>query len=160
MAVLKTAYGTTGQTITQTLASLASGSSRESTAVDNRTNLWVDALVHVTIKLQAGTPASDKAVYVYVAGTVDDGTTWPDAVTGVDANITLHNPTQLRLLGVIFAPTASSTFGSGPWSVASVFGGSLPAKWSIVTLNKTGIAFDATEGNHKKIYQGVNATIV
>lgn len=158
MATLKAAYPTLGQAITITLASLASGSVRESAAVDNQTNLYLDALVAVTIKLQAGSPSSDKAVYVYAAGSTD-ASTWPDAVTGSDAGITLNNPTQLRLLGVIFAPTSAGTFKSEPLSVASVFGGVLPPKWSIVLLNKTGIAFSATEGDHVKLYTGIAATV-
>lgn len=155
---LKQAYGTQGQTITCTLASLATGSAREATAVDNTSNLFLDALVAVTVKLQAGTPGSDKAVYVYAAGTVD-GSTWPDALTGSDAGVTLNSPTQLRLLGIIAAPTASATFKGGPWSVAAVFGGILPEKWSIVVLNKTNIALSATEGDHAKLYQGGYATV-
>lgn len=159
MATLKTAYsGSLGVAISCTLASLASASARESAAVDNQTNLYIDALVEVTVKLQAGSPASDKAVYVYAAGSVD-ASTWPDAVTGSDAAITMNSPTQLRLLGVIFAPTASTTFKSEPMSVASVFGGVLPPKWSIVILNKTGIALSATEGDHAKIYTGIYATV-
>lgn len=158
MSVVKTAYGTTGQAISCTLASLAYLSYRESAAIDNQTNLWLDALVHLQIKLQAGTPASDKAVYVYAAASVD-GTNWPDTVTGADASITPNSPTQLRLLGVIQAPTSGGTFKGGPWSVASVFG-ALPPKWSIVVFNKTGIALSATEGDHLKIYTPVYATVV
>jgi hypothetical protein len=158
-ANVKTALGTEAQTITCTLASLASGSSREATAIDNTTNLWLEALVMVQITLQSGTPASDRAVYVYAAATVDNaGPTWPDAVTGADAAITLNSPTNLRLLGAINAPTSAGVFKGGPWSVSSIFGGVLPSHWSIVINNATGIALTATEGNHKKLYQGVYAT--
>jgi hypothetical protein len=161
VANIKTAYGTDAQAITCTLGSLANSATagRESLAVDNTTNLWLDALVFLTIKLQAGTPANDKGVYVYVAGTVDAATpSWPDAITGTDANITFNAPLNIRTLGFIAAPTSAGTFKGGPWSVAAAFGGSLPEKWSIAVRNYTGIALDATEGNHKKVYQGVYAT--
>lgn len=158
MADVKTEYGTEAQAITVTLASLADQAARESAAVDNRTNKWLDALVSVVIKLQAGTPASDKAVYVFLAATVDIATpTWPDVVTGADAAITPNSPTQLRLLGTIFAPTSAGTFKGGPWSVASRLDGAMPEEWSIIVQNKTGIAFDASEGTHKKVYQGLFA---
>ncbi len=162
MSNVKTAYGTEAQAITCTLASLASSATagREGTAVDNTSNLYLDALVAVSVKLQSGTPGNDKSVYVYVAGTVDAATpTWPDAITGSDAAITFNSPVNLRLLGVIAAPTASATFKGGPWSVAAAFGGVMPEKWSIAVRNYTNIALDATEGNHKKIYQGVYATV-
>lgn len=163
MTDIKTAYGSEAQAITCTLASLASSATagRESAAVDNTSNLWLDTLVYVAVKLTSGTPGNDKAVYVYVAGTVDKTTPkWPDEITGLDAAITFDNPTNLRLLGVINAPTASATFRGGPWSVASVFGGVLPEKWSIAIRNYTNIALDATEGNHTKIYQGIYSTAI
>jgi len=42
--------GSSGVTITCTLASLTSGSSRESTVVDNTSNLFQDALVQISVK--------------------------------------------------------------------------------------------------------------
>lgn len=163
MATIKALYGTEAQAITCTIASLASSSTagRESTAIDNTTNLFLDALVQVSVKTAAGALGNDKAVYVYVAGTVDAATpTWPDNVTGADAAITLVNPTELKLLGTIFCPASSTTYKGGPWSVAEKFGMWLPEKWSIVVVNFTGQALDATEGNHKKIYQGLQAQSV
>jgi hypothetical protein len=43
--------------------------------------------------------------------------------------------------------------------VAAAFGGVLPEKWSIAIRNYTNLTLDATEGNHKKIYQGVYASV-
>jgi hypothetical protein len=162
MSSVKVAYGTEAQAITCTLASLANSATagRESTAIDNTSNLYLDALVMVKVKLGAITPGNDKGVYVYVAGTVDAASpTWPDAITGADAAITFNSPVNLRLLGFIAAPTASTTFIGGPWSVAAAFGGSMPEKWSIAIRNYTGGSLDSTEGNHKKIYQGIYATV-
>lgn len=160
MATIKPLYGTNGQTITCTLASLASGSARESSSIDNRTNLYLDALVFMQIKTSTGSIGTDPYAYIYVAGTVDDGTTWPDTVTGSDAAITLNTTTQLRLLGAVWLGAASTTYKAGPWSVASAFGGVMPAEWSIVVKNNCGVALDSTEGNHKKLYQGIQAQAV
>lgn len=160
-ANVKLAYGTEAQAITCTLASLASSATagREATAIDNTSNLYLDDLVFLKIVLQSGTPANDKAVYVYGAGTVDAATPrWPDAFTGADAAITFNSPLNARLLGTIYAPTSAGTFLGGPWSMASLFGGSLPEKWSIAIQNYTGCTFSATEGNHAKLHQGVYAT--
>lgn len=164
MSDIKTAYGTEAQAITCTLASLASSATagRESTVVSNLTNLWLDALVSVSCRLQAGSPANDTAIYVFAYGTVDFTTpVYPDKVTGADAAITLDDPTQLPLLGSIYAPLSGGlTWKGGPWSVARLFGGVLPEKWGIVVRNYTGIALTATEGDHKKIYQGAYATVI
>lgn len=157
---IKTKYGTQGQTLTATLASLASGSARESASIDNRTNLFLDILLFLQLKTGAGTIGSDAYAYVYAAGTVDDGTTWPDTVTGADAAITLNATTQLRLLGAVWLGAASTTYKAGPWSLASVFGGVVPAEWSIVVKNNCGVALSATEGDHKKLYQGIQSQIV
>lgn len=160
MATIKSLYGTSNQAITVTLASLASGSARESASVDNRTNLYLDAMVLLKLKTGAGAIGSDPYAYIYAAGTVDDGTTWPDTVTGADAAITLNTTTQLVRLGVVWLGAVSTTYKAGPFSVAAAFGGSMPAMWSIVVKNNCGVALDATEASHAKLYQGIQAQSV
>jgi hypothetical protein len=160
MASIKLAYDSSAA-LTITLASLASSATagRESTAIDNTSNLGEDALVFVKVKLQAGTPANDKAIYVYAYGS-EDGTNYTDPATGTDAAITLRDPTNLRLIGVINTPDSGAlTYKSNPFSVAAAFGGILPRKWGIVIRNYTGIAFDATAGNHSITYTGVFHTV-
>lgn len=158
MASVKEAFGTTTN-FTLTLASLASSATagRESTKVDNTTDLYLDALVWVQIALTTGTIGNDKAVYVYAYGSLD-ATNFPDTVTGADAAITLNDPTQLRLIGVINAVAQSTTYKGGPWSVAAAFGGVLPPSWGIVVRNYTGIALTGTEGNHLYKWRGIYAT--
>lgn len=168
MSTIKSLYGTDAQAITITLASLANGSARESTAIDNTSNVYLDVLAQVGIDLaDAGTIGSDKKVYVYAYGTVDDAPytpMYPDRVTGVDAAITLDSPTQLKLIGVIecgsYVTVTKTIFTSEPLSVAQAFGGILPERWGIVIENKTNIAFRAAETNQKKLYQGVYAQTV
>lgn len=161
MANVLEAFGTNGQTFTCTLLSLASAAARESTVVDNTSNLYLDALVMLKVKTHASSaPTGDKAVYVYAYGTVDNGTTYPDAVTGSDAGITLNSPGNLRLLGAVFCAAAATTYKGGPWSVASVFGGVLPAKWGIVVQNSTGFSLSAgAEGDFAKLWQGVYTSV-
>lgn len=158
MADIKLKYGTDGVAITITLASLGSSATagQESTAVDNSSDLFMDALVQVKFKLAAGAPANDKAVYVYAYGTSDQsGPVYPEAVTGSNAAITLNDPTGLRIIGIINTPTNGATYISEPMSVAAAFGGILPKKWGVVIRNYSGQAFTAVGGDHKAIYQGV-----
>jgi hypothetical protein len=152
---LQTKYGTSNQAITVTLGGLTQGSARASTAIDNTTNVFHDALVSVKVKTGAGVAANQKAVNVYAYATTDGGTNYTEGATGTDAAITLAVPTNAILLGVISAPTAATVYPGGPWSVAAAFGGSLPDHWGIIVENQQGQTLDATEGNHTKTYQGV-----
>lgn len=154
-ADLKSKYGTTNQTLSITLASLANAAFQECTAVDNRTNLFLDALVQLKIKSAGSSTLATGYVNVYAYGTVDDGTTYPDGVTGTNSTITPTSPTNLRLLGSFNIVANSTTYKSEPMSVAAAFGGVLPAFWGIVVENKTGAALDSTGGNHAAIWQGV-----
>ena len=161
MATIKTQYGTEAQAITITLASLAAsvvGVGRESTFISNLTDLFLDVLVVLRIKTGAVTPTSEKKVYVFAWGSVNVATPiYPDTVTGVDAGITLNNAgvTQLKLIGVIEATVAVTTYTSEPLSIAQAFGGIMPERWGIVVINSTGQTFDATEANFSKQFQGV-----
>ncbi len=154
MADFKEKYGTS-TAITITLASLATASSRESTAVDNTTNLYIDALLYVAVKLQAGSPASNKAIYVYGYAS-EDGTNYTDNATGSDAALTLRSPSNLRLIGVIAAPDSGGLTYKGVFSVAQAFGGLMPRKWGVVILNSTNITLSATGGDHAVTYTGIH----
>ena len=154
MADLKQAFGSS-TAITCSLASKADGTARASTSVDNGTNLFLDVMVALAVKLQTGTPSNDRAVFVYAYAS-EDGTNYTDNATGSDADITLRNPSNLRPLGVINCPDSGGlTYKSGPMSLAQAFGGVVPRKWGIVVENRTGVTLSATEGDHSKSYTGV-----
>ncbi len=147
--------GTNGQTFTCTLASLTNTSLRQSTAIDNTSNLFQDVLVMLKIKSPgSGTSASGQVV-VWVYATVDNGTTYTDGATGSDGSFTPTSPSNLRFLGALNVVANTTTYVGGPWSVAACFGGVMPAKWGIVVQNLTGGTLDSTEGNHAKLYQGI-----
>ncbi len=160
MGNLNIQYGTNGQAITCSLApggtGLANGSSRQSTVIDNTSNLFIDAFVSITIKSGASGTSSTGTVSVYFYGTVDGGSNYTDACTGSDASFTPTSPTNLRGPYVMNVVANAVSYNGGPWSVASFFGGTLPAKWGIVITNNSGAALDTTEANHIKKYQGVS----
>lgn len=156
MSSLRLQYGaTTGITIS--LASLTNGGARQSLVVDNTGNLFIDVLVQVKIKLVAGSPASEKSIYVYAYGS-EDGTDLTDNASGLDASITLRQPSNLHYLGVINTPDAGGlAYVSHPMSLQRAFGGfALPRKWGIAIYNQSGLAFSGTEGDHRKAYTGVH----
>jgi hypothetical protein len=160
MTSLRAEYGTSSG-ITISLASITSGGAQQSSTVDNTGNMFVDVLVQLSIKLQTGTPSGEKIIYVYVFGS-EDGTRLTDNATGTDGTITLREPTNLRLLGVIHTPDAGGlTYVSHPMSLLAAFGGlTIPRKWGIIVQNNTGVTFSGTEGDHQKTYTGIRLQTV
>jgi len=164
MATIKTSYGTSNQAITITLASLAPDTTRSSAAIDNTTNLYLDALVQVTVKTGTSAIPDSDVVNIYAYGSTDGGTTYPEG-TGVDAVITLTAPTQLHLIGQMNCVANTTTYKSEPFSVAAAFNGVLPAFWGIAVQYQTNPAggggnLDATAGNFKASFQGIKKSIV
>ena len=162
MTDIKTAYGASGQVITCTLTSLADSSTagRESTSISNASDKFLDVLIQGKIKTQnSGSIASPSAVFVWAYASADGGSDWPDTVTGTDAAITLNNPNQLKLLGLIYAAAINTQYKGGPWSLASLYVGRMPEQWGIVVVNDTGTALSATGTDHVFEYQGVYGTV-
>jgi len=157
MANLKIQYET-AQNISITLAGLAATAARGSAYIDNSTDLYLDASVQLSIKLATGTPAADKAVFIWFYGS-NDGTRFTDNSLGTNASVTLRVPTNFRGPFIISTPDAGGlVYTAVIASVANFFGGVLPSRWGIIVENKTGITLDATEANHSKSYRGIVLT--
>jgi hypothetical protein len=155
MSTVQSLYGSL-VSISITLASLANLAGRQSDAIDNSTDLFVDAQLLVKIKLAAGTPTGDKKVDVYAYGSLD-GTTFTDNATGLDGAVTPRTPTNLQYLGAIECPDAGALAYPGFFgSVAMAFNGILPRHWGIVLVNRTGVAFDTA--GHIVQYRGIGAS--
>lgn len=156
MASTKLSLGAS-TSFTLTLASLASGSARESTSVDNSSNLFLDAAVQLGLRLATGVPSGDKVINVYFYGSID-GTNYDDNATGADAALTLRTPSNFKGPHVIQTPIEGAiTFKSIIPSIAYFFNGILPVKWGIIVENKTGLALGSTETDHTYKYRGLFA---
>ncbi len=156
MADIKAKYGSSNQAITITLANLADNAHRESTAVDNTVNCFLDALVQLKIHVTEGAPAGEKTVLVYAYGTADGGTTYSGGATGSDADYggsAGQLADNLRMIGVLACDADEETFESDVFSVANAFGGKLPDHWGIVVKNQLGAALSAS--GHSAFYQGI-----
>lgn len=152
----------TADTITCATASLADGSWRASTSIDNGTDKFLDAMLGG--KVTTGTsPTANTNIYIYAYGTWDGGTTFTGGISGTDATWSTNASPDTnegivakRLLETIQVTADSDeAYDFGPVSVASAFGGVLPDHWGIVVRNETGVAFNATAGNHAYKFQGV-----
>ena len=154
MADIKIAYGNSSS-LTITLATLATSADhtagRESTAVDNTANKYIDYLLAGKITLGT-TPTVDKEIRVYAVGLSEDAT-WPDGFTGLDAaknwTIAAIRDAVGKLAAIMATPdTSDQTQWFGPVSVAALFGGVLPKKFIVFVTHDTAVALNATAGNH------------
>lgn len=149
--------------LTITLASLASSATlvagRESTAVDNRVNLDLDALVGGLVTVGTSPTGGRLEVWAYAARKIVSGTPTYNFVTGSDAAVTFASVNQrnaaLRLLWSAACDTTTDRpYHMPPTSIAEAFG-KLPPFWGIVLFHSTGVNLNATGGNHEFHYHRV-----
>lgn len=156
MADFKSKYPSTSSTaLAITLASLATSSTRlvgrESTAVDNTTNLDLDHLLSGRIMVGSSSLTANKAIeiWVYAPVAMTTGTpTYPDVLDGTDSDETFANDGQknasLRLAATIYPATTSGLiYYVGPVSIAALFGGVMPPFWGVFVTHDTGVALDS-----------------
>jgi hypothetical protein len=149
MASIKQALNTAG-TATITLASLANGSGRASTAVDNSSGLYLSA--DIRIKITTGGTSATGYASVYLIRS-EDGTNFDDAFAGTDG---AYTPVNALLLGTIVTPATATyvkTFDTAE------LGLTLPAKWCVGIVNSTGNTLSATAGNHSVTYREKYLTV-
>lgn len=144
MATIKEQFDTSNQTITCTIASLANNGQRGSTAVDNSSKLYLDALVQIKAKSGSSGTLATGCLNIYAYGTADGGTDYSDGVSGTDGGVTLTSPPNVRLIGTLNMVANATQYVSHPFSVAAAFGGILPDHWGIIVENKTGATLDAS----------------
>jgi len=141
--------------VTISLASLATDANllagRESTAIDNSSNEYLDYLLAGQIT-QGTSPTTAKEIRVYVVGMLNDST-WPDVFDGTDSAETVTSSgirdSVCRLAAVMATDATSDRVNYfGPVSVAALFGGTLPAKFVVFVTHNTAVNLNATAGNH------------
>lgn len=127
------------QTLTITLASLASGSGRQAALV---TTSGSQTTAFVTVKATTGTsPTNEGTIDVYLlrrAGSVSD-----ENFGNGDAAIAVSSAT---LIGSITVSASSDTTYRAVFDTAAA--GPLTAEWTVAIVNRTGAALNATAGNH------------
>mgnify|MGYP001595889006 CR=1 FL=1 len=162
MADFKVKYAAAA-TITITLASLATSATRvagqESTAIDNTTNLYLNALL--SGKVTTGTTVTASYIDIWVYGSHDATPTYMDVLDGTDSAETFTDvnsrDTAMHLVHVIANDTTNAqTYWMRPTALAQFFGGYLPAFWGIFISHSTVAALNATGTNHEWKYTGLH----
>lgn len=143
-----------------TLASLASYSTltegRASAAFDATANVGALGVppedVQLSVRVTTGSsPTANNRIEAWVVPAVDDAPTYPDGVSGSDAAKIFTNRNILmqtaRLAACLVVTSTSNVAYSASASVRELFG-FLPLKFVIFVVHNTGVALNATAGNH------------
>lgn len=153
------------------LASLASDTNllagRESTAVDNTTNVDLDHLLSGVIRVGT-TPTVNTTIeiWVYAAAKIASGTpTYPDVLDGTDSNETITSRNVLFSSCILAKTitvdsTSDRDYFIAPISIAALFGGALPPQWGVFIVHNTAAALNSTAGNHYLHYHRIQAQSV
>ncbi len=160
MSTITTAYSTKTN-LTITLNSLAASATvgRQATPVDNTANNALDVQIQGTVSV--GAVSGNKQILFYVAGSFDGGTTYSlanstNVIGASDAAFTRADPSSKMPAYVLPVPTGSIAY-SFDFSIAQVFGGSMPDHWALCVFNDSGAAL-AGSGN-AAWYKEISASV-
>lgn len=135
---------------TITLASLANGSARQSTMINNSTTKWPAAIITLAIMSGGSAPTAGTVYEVYLLRQDASDETVAYRTDGAGENnaaITIENA---PLLGtIVVTANANKTF-YGDFDTAPL--GPLGPGWGIAIKNSSGQSLHGTEGNHFKGY--------
>jgi hypothetical protein len=158
--------GGSATTITFDPSSLATSSTfiagRESTQIDNTSNLYLDAQLYVFMTVGT-TPTANTVINLYLWGSyVSLGTTALDVLDGTDSAETFTSAGVLQSVcalggqALVDAATSNITYAIRVRSVALALGQLvLPRFWGIYGAHNTAVNLHATAGNHVAKYDGV-----
>ena len=151
----KFGYGTQGQAITLTISGVADNSARESTAIDNSSDRFLDLLIQGTITVTtAATLTTNPVVYLYAYGSNDGGTVYSGGASGSDAafGAVPQDLDNCARLGTVACITMDEVYKSDVFSVAAAFGGIMPDSVGIILENQTGQALNTATFKYQGVY--------
>lgn len=159
---IKLQYGTDAAFTQTNLDGIASSSNWTagwtSAAIDNTSTEALDYLVSGQFQVES-TGLSAGVINVYAYACLNDTPTWPDIFSagteGTEGTATLHD-TEIRdtlrlVASIVTDTTASRYYGFQPVSIASLFGGVVPAHWALFVSQSTGTTLETT-GDPNQIY--------
>lgn len=134
MATGKLVAGTRTSVTVTGLGTLASATYVQSNDIDCTTNSPVDVAIELEVAT-TNTPAGSKQAVVFAQASYDGA----NYQTGPTSGTTTTDEPDLTLLGVVPMNTASTTHRKS-FSLASAYGGIVPAHVKIVIKNDLGVA--------------------
>jgi hypothetical protein len=153
MTTLKPLYGASAVLTVTHLDSLASDTNLlagwSSAVISNASNLSVTE--KITGILTTGTsPTGNTNIFVYLWEALNDTPTYPDAITGSEAQITLTSTNVLnagafKLVDSILVDSTSNRAYPFSVDVAQYFGGHMPKNYGVFIVHNTVAALNATQ---------------
>jgi len=141
--------------ITLTATSLAAGAWRQSTVVDNTTNLFMDATFGGSFQTGATTNVAGETIDIYLYASWDS-TLYTAGASGTDGAYTADGEESgfHFVHSIVVDATDNQDYLWGPFNVLSVLG-HMPPKWGIVIENNCTPALNATGTNNSLKYTGL-----
>ncbi|MGH7947903.1 MAG: hypothetical protein ACREQF_01595 [Candidatus Binataceae bacterium] len=153
---------------TITLTGLATSSTlvagRESTALSNASNKYLDALVAGFITVGT-TPTANTLIEVHCVGALNDTPLYPDVFDGTNSAETVSNTgikaAICRPVGVMLVPATTSdlAYPFAPLGIRQLFGDAMPPAHVLFVTHSTAVNLNATAANHAIYHTQVYATI-
>ena len=154
---------------TITLTGLATSSTllagRESTALSNTTNKYLDELVAGVVTVGTS-PTASTFIEAHAVGALNDTPAWPDVFDGTESaeTVTTANikAAICRPVGIMAVGTTTSdrAYPFSPLGLRQLFGDGLPPSHVIFVTHSTGVNLNATAANHAIYHTPVYATVV
>lgn len=165
MASIKVSFGS-ATAFTKTNANLATSKTAGwmSNAIDNTSNLYLDALITLELAAVNTAPSASKAIFMYAFALVDGSasayTSSGDTVpSGSEGTLTFPDVTTnaipMPLLGIVPYPVQNKAINGGPFSVAACFGGVLPPKWGVAMVNDSNMTLNVTNIKYIEVFNTV-----
>ena len=159
MSTAKPLYSGAASAVTITIASLAAAAYQQSAAIDNSSNLYLDAVITGKIKSGASGTSATGFVTLYLYGY--DGTQYSNNASGSDAAFTPDLLANLLPLFTLAVQANATTYYFPYISIVAASGLLyLPQKWGLILYNGSGHALDTTAANHLIEFQGLNTQFV
>lgn len=165
-ADVKLAYGSSAA-FTFGAENLATSSTyvagRESTAVSNTSNLYLDYFIGG--KWTTGTsPTASRVMLIFAYGSVNDTPLYPDVLDGTDSAETftsadILNAAVKKLCQTGTNNTSDRTYWFSATSLGEVFGWIIPKNFGLYGAHDTGVNTNSTGSNTAWYYTGVYATV-
>lgn len=154
MADIKTAWGTavTGTGGVTSLATSADWTAGyEWYVVDNSTDKSLDRLQQGAVTVGT-TPTTATEIRLYAVGSYD-GSTWPDVIDGTPSAETWTSAgirDSCAKLAAVLRVDSTTSNRAYPFlfSLAPLFGGTVPKKVAVFLAHNTGVNLNSTAGNH------------
>jgi hypothetical protein len=156
MALIYPTYDVAAYGLTLTTAGMTSDTNLlagwQSNVVDNTSTNYDDFILQA--RATTGTsPTASRSIEWWLIGSAD-GSLWPDTITSAGTGQKTLTSADIKAAITVYmqtvatSATSNQAYNTRVWSAKALFGGELPPKFLVWQVHNTGVALNATAGNH------------